>query len=704
MSLVPSPTAPPDIGWAAAVWADDPINRANPNNALVSIDKIKAIYGNALLATTANTNPHFVTNSEYLGGRAAWVIDASTDGIIGRLSQDYGQQVTVVAVCALTAEPVGNGVHVAVAGNVSPVGLSCGEASLGRTVRIIGSNNDSRPYVRLPMREQFLYTGYTNRPSTGQARSSINGEQFTKGQLSNVLVTDTLSVGSYGSGTSISQHIGFFGLYQGDAFADPDWPDFLAWVQSHYGFDPTALYDTNNPPPISWQAEYLADDFDTSTGTWPDRTGRGTTLAPSASSGYGIGLVPGRGLYTDGYIGLTTQTALDGHILSSYTDFLDVKWKWAPGAGSVSSRFCMGVGEATPGSESWMIGMASGIPFVWYWDSTAVGSTPSGQVTPVGGVTLGPSTDRNSPQWWRLRLDWRTPPKTEITWYVGDGTTWQQVSREFPTLNNPLRTSSAPFCIGALPANAAGSAIGTDTFYQSTFYERVIVEDGTGVLLDVDMAAPSDWPATVTDSVSGKRLGLVRKASGVNTEGFPGPVKVDNVVNGQPVVRFDSAAGGPAGRMLKGTLGSTLQTPFTVVLIMRSLESWGALNRVFFAPQSGTARLIGTDGGSWLSNNGTPQYDGAHGTAPESWHMHRFLQGAGVTTYWYLDETTTLLDHVNNGTTDMTAFYVGGNGFGGGVGSMDVGFIGVFYGDVTASALWGDFKTWVTAKYGIVLS
>jgi len=45
MSLFPTYTPPPDIGWVSALWADDVKNHSHPNNPNASIDKIQATHG-----------------------------------------------------------------------------------------------------------------------------------------------------------------------------------------------------------------------------------------------------------------------------------------------------------------------------------------------------------------------------------------------------------------------------------------------------------------------------------------------------------------------------------------------------------------------------------------------------------------------------------------------------------------------------------
>ena len=666
MSLFPTYTPPPDIGWVSALWADDVKNHSHPNNPNASIDKIQATHGgNVLGLTLGSSRPHFVTQSQYLGNRGAWVADAAADGIWGSMV-DHGQQMTLVAVAAYTAIPGAGVPHMAYTGNI---GLS----NSGGGVRVVGSNNDSIPYVRLSINTPILYTAYTNRPTTANVRSSLNGNQFTRGALNNPLTSSTMGLGTTASGgNSGFWHMGFYGIYQGDATTSPYWSDFLDWVQSHYGFDPRSTYDTSLPPPIDWKAEYLADDFDTTTGTWPDRTDRGYTL----SGGLGIrsaGLQTGNGGFST-----VDSSSPYGRILGSYTGFVDVKWKWAPSAGIVNGGALMGdqvYGDNT--NIVWLIDMSSTqVRFVFY-DSAGVSYNSS--ILPPASLSSG------SEQWWRVKFDWVA--KT-VTWWTGsDGSDWVQFQQSTNVgIGNPIRTSgTSAFAVGG--STGAGGNPAVYSSY-SALYKRVIVSDATGDRLDVDFEAATDWSDTVADSVTGK---LLRGTTQAGNTILSTPTKVDNVVNGQPVVRFDGV-----DDYLK-TTGLSLAAPFTTVAVVKATPTiapiLGAGNNTFLPGMNG----------AWEARNGVNNSIAYGATSPSNWNLLRMYDNGSTGGVFAVNETV-LASGLTIGGSTLTDLYLTTNAGAGLWCAADFAYVGVFYGDVTTSALWPAFKTWVTNKYGITVA
>lgn len=182
------------------------------------------------------------------------------------------------------------------------------------------------------------------------------------------------------------------------------------------------------------------------------------------------------------------------------------------------------------------------------------------------------------------------------------------------------------------------------------------------------------------------------------TVGMSMPTRVSNVLNGQPVVRFD----GVNDYMV--VANSQLDVPYSIVVIAK-----GTVGGIFG----------GGNGNTWTPRfYGTNQYAirtvGTEQTAVGPDHttgfvMVRCLIGAGATCDLAVNETKI----VSSADTGSTGFYIAASQMiigavqssnPGSFFSGDIAYIGVFYGDVTQSALWSAFKTWVTNKYGITLA
>lgn len=246
----------------------------------------------------------------------------------------------------------------------------------------------------------------------------------------------------------------------------------------------------------------------------------------------------------------------------------------------------------------------------------------------------------------------------------------------------------------SLPASANPLYVGwdgTSVVYRSLDYiERFVVKDGIGGTPVVDIDFTSATPGStsfVESSANARTVNLIS----------PMPTKITNVVNSQPVVRFDGQNNN-LGRFAVGD-----PSPFTVVVIGRLRTAspgvifGGFANNVYWCVGStGTATNLRFGGNSGGTNLTLSPID------MTQWHLYRCYYGGASSSVLAVDESTTTSGVITLiGAAGVEMASPNGSGF---AYPADIGYAAIFYGDVTQSALWSTFKTWVTNKYGITLA
>ena len=285
MSLLPQYTAPPAITWISSYWADDPLTGGGVTNSQ-SLDVIQSsehIGSKGLKKSAWGAASTFTRYDPSLNNRGSWTVPFN--GLMA--SSIQAAQATPFSVVWIGYFPAFTSGWASYGGpRTLTQGAGLNPVS-GSNASLLDGNYASWTNVGGGNANFFSRRAVVGQPhllvqrvaNSGGCRIMVNGENYGPGAYSDAAAT--LSVFGFGYGVNeVPYGVGFVGYYAGDVTTDPNWSSFLTWVQNHYGFDPTATYDTADPPPIAWRAEYLADDFDANTGTWPDRTGRGYTLNP----------------------------------------------------------------------------------------------------------------------------------------------------------------------------------------------------------------------------------------------------------------------------------------------------------------------------------------------------------------------------------------------------------------------------------------
>lgn len=280
MSLVPSYTSPPAVNWYSAYWADDKRNYSHPNDPTVEVLGIRSLDGNPrkTMYLTSATKPHYSLHDSDFNGRACWVVDAVTDWVYSEALADQGQDMTIVVVMK-AGSPTTNQKFVSTglaAQAPIVIGTIAGQTTSDKRGLILsGSNNSRFTRTRWPD-SAFLLRSRVKRTATASATIAVNGDtHFSVSAptgFNNTVLTTRTVLGSSAAGQTMVGKYAFIGLFIGDPTTDPEWSNFLSWVQSSYGFDPTATLATTNPPPIDWRSAWWAEDYDGSS-TWVNRIG-----------------------------------------------------------------------------------------------------------------------------------------------------------------------------------------------------------------------------------------------------------------------------------------------------------------------------------------------------------------------------------------------------------------------------------------------
>lgn len=691
MSLLPSPTPPPSVNWVAAYWADDPKARQHPNNPLVRTDSIKPVSGNLVQTTTSASPPYLVTNDPTMGGRNAWVYSPVSHSASYRpTGLASGGVTTVVMVGYFPVDQTSGTGWGPALGDTGMWVYSGGNKARGLAAN--SGNNQQYTNVRPPTSMCLIRMKIDNSPGITWHYLWLNGTgplAPTGGYL-NPGSRSTTNYGTAALASAIGRY-GFVGYFNGDVTTDPEWSNFLTWVQSHYGFDPTAAYySASDPPPISWEAEYLADDFDTTTGTWPDRTGRGYTLSlPSGAVSNMPGIVARSGNtpagwkegYDSGAVGKTPQiTPAPALCAAGSRDLEFIARITTVGNGFAVASVCGGF----MGSRQWEWQAAAG-SLSFGWNDVTAGNGVATSVT-------FPADLLYKPIWLRL-TQVISGGQTTHTYYVNTGdtttvpTTWTQIG-------TPQTVAyAANFVNGGQPLNFGATGPWGLPYNPGQVLHRFIVNNGVGGSAIVDADFSAQTPGTTTSFVDG--------AGNTVTLAQTQPIKVTNVVNGQPVVRFD----GVNDYM---TNGPVLAAPFSGVVICR-WRSVPVADTCILSHGNGVVFSLGAQAGTSTQVRAGANPNWATVTVPSGdltgWHMYRVFWDTGTATL-RCDEGTpasasaafstwAFLGHINTFGTPVGA----GTG-----GNIDIAYVGLFSGDVSTSALWPAFKTWVTSKYGITLA
>lgn len=673
MSLFPSYTTPPAVGWKASWLADEPRNRANPNNPLVGLDAIKSSQGSTYTMVTPGggsfTAPSFSALDPLMNNRAAWVFDSTLDRVATynlTAFGPYASSVMVVRIPQITG------------GAIAAYGMQDGATARWSVIQAGYSAGDltwafhgQGSYARFPLVRPIFDRPIlvVTRLTASESSISVNGDTYTGATYSTDPSITSLGLGdgNIGGGEqSLPMRVGFYGVYSGDVTTDPQWSNFLDWVQSHYGFDPRATYASaypNQPPPISWRAEYLADDFDASRG-WPDRTDRGYTL------NFGGVYIASDGLRNGGSTATSTNCAkVDNFAGLNFTGDFEVALRlkgslpsstvlcgqWDPGAAYPASRWSLRVEpsnvlrmEFSDGSTFKNMGTST-FPFLSGWESI----------------------------WLRVAFIKNSGGNSIVRYYWShDGSNWLQWGADVTTPTFSYPNVSNPFYIGSI-----GSSVGS--YPAATCIQRVILKNGIGgtTVVDADFDAATPGVTSFTESANGRTVNILSSA----------PTKVANVVNGQPVVRFDGV-----DDYLKAT-GISLAAPFTTVAVVKATPTiapiLGAGNNTFLPGMNG----------AWEVRNGVNNSIAYGVTSPSNWNLLRMYDNGSTGGVFAVNETV-LASGLTIGGTTLTDLYLATNSGAGLWCAADFAYVGVFYGDVTQSTLWSTFKTWVTNKYGITVA
>lgn len=673
MALLTAPSAPPAVNWLAAYWADDIKNRANPNNPNAPVDALRPLSGNAVLSTTPTQGPHWIPASSRLNGRAAWVFDSITDGING-LSGDSArtQGVTLVVVCNPDPYFV-TGTFLYAAAGLAVRYTSSSAQDTGYD--IASANNNISARVANQFNSPILVRARTNRPVTSQGYINVNGTTVMNGTagLNNPAYADTIILGYSGSGTAnvAMGHYGFIGVFAGDVTTDPQWANFLSWVQSWYGFDPTApIAPYGSVPPLGLHALWVADDYDPNTGVWPDRSGRGYDLAPN-----GVAVTP-LGLRSFGVNSASTNCAkVDNFAGLQFTGDFEVIAKIR---GATSTNIIGGCFSGSASTARWELWVNAGNLQLQAADGSGYRNTSSTSPLPQGYEHI----------WVRATWSKNEGGNTVTRFYFGwDGVTWIKLGNDVSTATYSLPASANPLYVGW-----DGT---TTTVPPPPYVERFIVNDGIGgtPVVDINFATATPGTLSFTESSPNARTVNILTRS---------PIKVNNVVNGKPVVRFDGTD--DSMNCPSWTSFAATYTWFAVVRFTNGAAGQSALvsygSSVSFVlganPAHGTQK--------WYVRNvtSTPITHGS--TDPTNWNLIVMKDQSGSAGFFEVNGTQ-LLSGASFGSTTLGSVWVGSNNNGTtSFAAADVALIGCCYTDAVTMSQWTAFKSWVASTYGITIA
>lgn len=686
MSLLPSYTAPPAITWISSYWADDPKTGGGFINA--GQDAVQSTEHTAYkaLRQMASVNPlTFTRYDPLLNNRGSWTVPVQGGMFTSLKASDtttIGNTLSVVWIGYLPSFTSGWASSGGPRNLTAPASWVAGGVGIGSTSGQVASLLDGN-YSTYTNSGGANANYFTRRAVVGQphmltlildgaggARIMVNGETYGPGPYTDAGAS-LLALAMGGNNNEVAYRVGFVGWYDGDIRSDPLWSNFKTWVQNHYGFNPAVTYDASAPPPIPWRAEYLADDFDASTG-WPDRTGRGYTL------NFGGVYIASDGLRNGGSAGTSTNCAkIDNFAGLNFTGDFEVALRlkgslpsstvlcgqWDPGASYPASRWSLRVEpsnvlrmEFSDGATFKNMGTST-FPFLSGWESI----------------------------WLRVAFIKNSGGNSIVRYYWShDGSNWTQWGADVTTPTFSYPNVSNPFYVGTIGMNIGG-------YPPVTCIQRVILKDGINgtTVVDADFDAATPGVTSFTESsVNARTVNILSSA----------PTKVTNVVNGQPVVRFDGV-----DDYIKAS-GLSLAAPLTVVAVARARGT--VTTPTFVGTENSVGRAIAADtvAPSWVTRIVTNNTIGAGATNPSNWNLIRVYDNGSTGGVFAVNETVLAsgLTVGANGIVDLVlAAQQGGAS---NWSDVDIAYVGVFYGDVSTSALWSAFKTWVTSKYGITLS
>lgn len=176
------------------------------------------------------------------------------------------------------------------------------------------------------------------------------------------------------------------------------------------------------------------------------------------------------------------------------------------------------------------------------------------------------------------------------------------------------------------------------------------------------------------------------------------PIKVNNVINGQPVVRFDGV-----DDYLKVSSVS-LAAPLSVVAVARARGT--VTGPTFVGSENSVGRAIAGDTvtPAWQTRLVNQNNVSAGGTSPSNWNLIRMYDNGSTGGVFAVNETV-LASGLTIGAAGITDLVLASQQGGvSGFSDVDIAYVAIFSGDVTQSTLWSTFKTWVTSKYGITIA